>query len=132
MNICVQLAARWRRGSTGGGLAGAPCAKLRRSKSAKPPLPLLSIEKQDRPAEAAERVKRVRMDGQATGHMGPFARGGHTRGHHQASAPALGCKETSLPWGLGDEDPAPLSGTCGRSSQTSAVIVETLPAGGPG
>jgi hypothetical protein len=43
--------ARWRRGSTGGGLAGAPCAKLRRSKSAKPPLPLWSIEKQDRPPQ---------------------------------------------------------------------------------
>jgi hypothetical protein len=64
----------------------------------------------------------------ATGNMGACSRGGHTRGDHKASAPDLGGKATYSPGGIVDEDTAQLYGTFGRSSKTSAGIVETLAA----
>jgi hypothetical protein len=68
------------------------------------------------------------MAGQAPVNLGAFARGGQTRGAHQASEHDLGCKENAIPGGLVDEDTAPLSVPFGSSFKTRDVIGETLAA----
>src|ERR687896_590567 len=68
------------------------------------------------------------MDCKATVQIGPFSRGGHTRGDHKASDHDLGCKEKYIPCGIVDEDTAQLYVTFGRSSKTSDFIVDTLAA----
>jgi hypothetical protein len=69
------------------------------------------------------------MDCKATGNIGAFARGGYPRGAPKASAHDLGGKEKYIPCGIVDEAPAQRSVPFGRSSKTSAVIVDTLAAG---
>jgi len=68
------------------------------------------------------------MDGKATVNLGAFARGGQTRGDHQASDHDLGGKEKAIPGGIVDEDTAQLSVIFGSSCKTSDFIVDTLAA----
>jgi hypothetical protein len=70
----------------------------------------------------------VSIDGKATVNIGPFSRGGHTRGDHKASDHDLGGKEKYIPCGLVDEDTGQLSVTFGSSFKTSDCIVDTLAA----
>jgi hypothetical protein len=74
------------------------------------------------------RVKRLSLDGKATVKIGAYARGGLTRGAHQASDHDRGCKEQYVPCGIVDEESAELHITFGSSSKTSDVIVETIEA----
>ena len=60
--------------------------------------------------------------------IGPFSRGGATRGDNQADDHDLGCKETYIPCGIVDEDSAALQITFGSSYKTSDFIVDTLEA----
>ena len=55
-------------------------------------------------ARSSGRVKRLRVDGKATVNIGKFARGGLTRGDHQAQDHAMGCKEQDSPCGMVEED----------------------------
>lgn len=65
---------------------------------------------------------------QATVKIGPFSRGGVTRGDNQADDHDLGCKEKSIPCGIVDEDSAELTITFGSSYKTSDCIVDTIEA----
>ena len=60
--------------------------------------------------------------------IGPFSRGGATRGDNQADDHDLGCKETYIPCGIVDEESAALQITFGSSYKTSDFIVDTLEA----
>lgn len=68
------------------------------------------------------------MDCKATVNIGPFSRGGHTRGADKASDHDLGCKEKYIPCGIVDEDTAQLYVPFGSSAKTSDCIVDTLTA----
>jgi hypothetical protein len=68
------------------------------------------------------------MDCKATVHIGPFSRGGKTRGDHKARDHDFGGQEKYVPCGIVDADTAPLSVTFGSSSKTSDCIVDTLKA----
>jgi len=60
--------------------------------------------------------------------IGPFSRGGQSRGDNKASDHDLGCKEKYIPCGIVDEDTGQLSVTFGSSFKTSDFIVDTLAA----
>jgi Rhodopirellula transposase. len=60
--------------------------------------------------------------------IGPFSRGGVTRGDNQADDHDLGCKEKYIPCGIVDEDSAELTITFGSSYKTSDFIVDTMAA----
>ena len=60
--------------------------------------------------------------------MGDLARGGLTRGDHQACAHARGCQEKSLPCGIVAEDTGQLRIICGSSYKTSDFIGDALEA----
>jgi len=68
------------------------------------------------------------MDCKATVNIGPFSRGGHTRGEYKASDHDLGCTEKYIPCGIVDEDTAQLYVTFGSSAKTSDFVVDTLTA----
>ena len=68
------------------------------------------------------------IDWKATVHIGPFSRGGKTRGDHKASDHDFGGQGKYIPCGIVDEDTAQLSVTFGSSSKTSDFIVDTLTA----
>ena len=68
------------------------------------------------------------IDCKATVNLGPFSRGGQTRGENKASDHDLGCKEKYIPCGIVDEDTGQLSVTFGSSFKTSDFIVDTLAA----
>ena len=68
------------------------------------------------------------LDCKATVNIGPFSRGGQTRGDNKASDHDLGCKEKYIPCGIVDEDTGQLSVTFGSSFKTSDCIVDTLAA----
>ena len=68
------------------------------------------------------------MDCKATVKLGPFSRGGKTRGEHKASDHDLGEAEKYVPCGILDEDTAQLSVTFGSSAKTSDFLVDTLTA----
>ena len=70
----------------------------------------------------------MRMDCKATGKLGPFSRGGKTRGEYKASDHDLGETEKYVPCGVLDEETAQLSVTFGSSAKTSDFIVDTLAA----
>ena len=76
----------------------------------------------------SEGIRRWSIDGKATVKIGPFSRGGVTRGDNQAEAHDLGCQEKYLPCGIVDEERAALNRTFGSSYTTSEFIVETLEA----
>jgi Rhodopirellula transposase DDE domain len=73
-------------------------------------------------------VRRWSSDCKATVKIGPFSRGGVTRGDNQADDHDLGCKEKYIPCGIVDEDSAELTITFGRSYKTSDFIVDTMAA----
>ncbi len=68
------------------------------------------------------------MDCKATVKLGPFSRGGQTRGEYQASDHDFGSTDQYIPCGILDEDTAQLSVTFGSSAKTSDFIVDTLAA----
>jgi hypothetical protein len=68
------------------------------------------------------------MDCKATVKIGPFARGGHTRGEYKASDHDFGSTEHYIPCGILEEDTAQLHVTFGSSAKTSDFIVDTLTA----
>ena len=70
----------------------------------------------------------MRIACKATVHIGEFARGGMTRGDHQACDHDCGCREQYIPWGIVDEDSGELQITFGSSYKTSDCIVDTLEA----
>jgi len=71
-------------------------------------------------------VKRVSMDCKATVKIGPFSRGGQTRGEHRASDHDFGSLGKYIPCGIVDEDTGQLYLTFGSSYKTSDFIVDTL------
>lgn len=73
-------------------------------------------------------MRRWSSDGKATVKIGPFSRGGVTRGDNQADDHDLGCKEKYIPCGIVDEDSAELTITFGSSYKTSDFIVDTMAA----
>jgi len=68
------------------------------------------------------------LDGKATVQIGEYARGGLTRGDHQARDHARGCQEKYVPCGIVDAERAELRITCGSAYKTSDVIVDGLAA----
>jgi hypothetical protein len=68
------------------------------------------------------------MDCKATVKLGPFSRGGKTRGEYKASDHDLECKEKYIPCGIVEEDTAQLHVTFGSSAKTSDFLVDTLTA----
>ena len=58
--------------------------------------------------------------------LGPYSRGGQTRGDAQASDHDMGCKEKYIPCGIVDEDSGQLHIRFGSSYKTSDFIVDTL------
>src|SRR5262249_40180690 len=60
--------------------------------------------------------------------LGEGARGGLTRGEHQACDHDLGLQEKYIPCGIGAEDHGQLRMTLGSSYKTRAFIVDTLEA----
>ena len=73
-------------------------------------------------------MRRWSSDCKATVKIGPFSRGGVTRGDNQADDHDLGCKEKYIPCGIVDEDSAELTITFGSSYKTSDFIVDTMAA----
>jgi hypothetical protein len=76
----------------------------------------------------SEEVRRWSIDCKATVKIGPFSRGGVTRGDNQADDHDLGCQEKYIPCGIVDEDSADLNITFGSSYKTSDFIVDTIEA----
>ncbi len=68
------------------------------------------------------------IDCKATVQIGPYARGGKTRGDTQAADHDMGCKEKYTPFGIVDEDSGALHLTFGSSAKTSDFIVDALQA----
>ena len=68
------------------------------------------------------------MDCKATVKLGPFARGGQTRGDYKASDHDFGSTEHYIPCGILEEDTAHLHLTFGSSAKTSDFMVDTLTA----
>ena len=66
------------------------------------------------------------MDCKATVNIGPYSRGGETRGDHQAADHDMGCKEKYTPFGLVDEDSGQLTILFGSSAKTSDFIIDGL------
>ena len=73
-------------------------------------------------------MRRWSIDCKATVKLGPFSRGGVTRGDNQADDHDLGCQEKYIPCGIVDEDRADLNIIFGSSYKTSDFIVDTLEA----
>jgi hypothetical protein len=74
------------------------------------------------------RAKRLRLDWKATVKIGEYARGGLTRGDHQASDHDMGCQEKDVPCGIVDEERAELRIPFGSSSKTRDCLVDVLAA----
>ena len=68
------------------------------------------------------------MDCKATVKLGPFSRGGKTRGEYKASDHDFGGTEHYIPCGILAEETAQLSVPCGSSAKTSDFLVDTLAA----
>jgi len=68
------------------------------------------------------------MDCKATVKIGPFSRGGLTRGDNQACDHDMGCQEKYVPCGIVDEDSGELTITFGSSYKTSDFMVDALEA----
>jgi len=66
------------------------------------------------------------MDCKATVKIGPFSRGGQTRGPHQASDHDFGAQGSYTPCGIVDEDSGELYIHVGSSYKTSDFIVDSL------
>lgn len=66
------------------------------------------------------------MDCKATVNIGPYSRGGETRGDNLAADHDMGCEEKYTPFGLVDEDSGTLSIFFGSSAKTSDFIIDSL------
>lgn len=71
---------------------------------------------------------RVSVDGKATVKIGPYSRGGCTRGDPHAADHDMGGEEKYTPFGVVNEDNGTLFVTFGRSAKTSDFIVDSLEA----
>lgn len=71
-------------------------------------------------------VKRISIDCKATVKIGPYSRGGSTRGETQAADHDMGCTEKYMPFGIVDEDSGQLHIDFGSSAKTSDVLVDSL------
>ena len=91
-------------------------------------MPFLPIAKKDQARQDTPRVTRLSMDGKATVKLGPFSRGGKTRGEYKASDHDFGGTEHYIPCGILAEETAQLSVPCGSSAKTSDFLVDTLTA----
>jgi hypothetical protein len=58
--------------------------------------------------------------------IGPYSRGGKTRGDYLAADHDMGCREKYTPFGIVDEDSGQLDLTFGSSAKTSDFIVDAL------
>lgn len=58
--------------------------------------------------------------------IGPYSRGGKTRGDNQAADHDMGCDEKYIPFGIVDEDEDKLYITFGSSFKTSDFIADSL------
>lgn len=58
--------------------------------------------------------------------IGPYSRGGKTRGDYRAVDHDMGCREKYTPFGIVDEDSGQLDLTFGSSAKTSDFIVDAL------
>jgi Rhodopirellula transposase DDE domain len=58
--------------------------------------------------------------------IGPYSRGGKTRGNDRAADHDMGCREKYTPFGIVDEDSGQLDLTFGSSAKTSDFIVDAL------
>jgi hypothetical protein len=75
---------------------------------------------------ANDTIKRVSIDCKATVNIGPYSRGGETRGDNQAADHDMGCEEKYTPFGLVDENTGQLKVMFGSSAKTSDFIVDSL------
>jgi hypothetical protein len=66
------------------------------------------------------------MDCKATVNIGPYSRGGKTRGDNRAADHDMGCKEKYIPFGIVDENRGELFLRFGSSAKTSDFIVDSL------
>jgi len=66
------------------------------------------------------------MDCKATVKIGPFSRGGKTRGDNRAADHDMGCQEKYTPFGIVDENRGELFLRFGSSAKTSDFIVDGL------
>lgn len=73
-----------------------------------------------------KKVKRLSIDCKATVNIGPYSRGGVTRGATQAADHDMGCEEKHVPFGIVDEDTGSLFLVFGSSFKTSDFIVDSL------
>ena len=73
-------------------------------------------------------VLRVSVDCKSTVKIGPYSRGGCTRGDPLAADHDMGCEEKYTPFGVVNEDNGALFVTFGRSAKTSDFIVDRLDA----
>ena len=69
---------------------------------------------------------RLSIDCKATVKIGPYSRGGKTRGDNQAADHDMGCRETYTPFGVVNEETGELHLTFGSSAKTSDFIVDAL------
>jgi hypothetical protein len=75
---------------------------------------------------ANDTIKRVSIDCKATVNIGPYSRGGETRGDNHAADHDMGCEEKYTPFGLVDENTGQLKVMFGSSAKTSDFIVDSL------
>ncbi len=68
------------------------------------------------------------VDCKATVKIGPYSRGGCTRGDPRAADHDMGCQEKYTPFGVVNEDNGELFVTFGSSAKTSDFIVDSLEA----
>ena len=68
------------------------------------------------------------IDCKATVNIGPYSRGGTTRGGAKAADHDMGCREKYTPFGIVDEDHGTLHLRFGSSAKTSDFIVDGLQA----
>ena len=66
------------------------------------------------------------MDCKATVNIGPYSRGGKTRGDNRAADHDMGCQEKYTPFGIVDENRGELFLRFGSSAKTSDFIVDNL------
>jgi len=66
------------------------------------------------------------MDCKATVNIGPYSRGGKTRGDNRAADHDMGCQEKYTPFGIVDENRGELFLRFGSSAKTSDFIVDSL------
>lgn len=85
-----------------------------------------NIAEKDGKSKADSTVKRLSMDCKATVNIGPYSRGGTTRGDNKAADHDMGCEEKYAPFGIVDEDTGQLKVMFGRSAKTSDFIVDSL------